>query len=307
MKKDTWSIDQIDDLTHKVFIVTGANSGIGYEAVKAFVSKGAQVVMGCRNQTKAQDSKQEILAEFPNAKLDLIPLDLTDFKSIEAFSAEVTKKYQHIDVLLNNAGIMTVPYGSTKDNLELQIGVNHFGHFYLTMKLLPLLDKTPKARIVSISSLAHKSGTLDPTSFYYDANRKYSKSKAYAQSKLANLLFTYSLQAHLEEKASDIMVLAAHPGVSQTNLFRHVKLLSFKPIHALANLLFQSSKNGSLPGIRACLDSNAKSGQFYGPSGFLEMKGRPVITKSSKRSHSVTLQKTLWDESVKITKQNFFL
>ncbi|MBN2605016.1 MAG: SDR family NAD(P)-dependent oxidoreductase [Bacilli bacterium] len=307
MKKDIWTTNQIGDLTGKVFIVTGANSGIGFEATKVFAGKGAQVIMACRNQSKAQDAKQQILREFPDAKLVLMQLDLTDFSSIESFSNEVKLQYQRIDVLLNNAGIMTVPYGSTKDNLELQIGVNHFGHFYLTMKLLPLIDKTPNSRIVSIASIAHKFGKLNPTTFVYDENRKYHTARAYAQSKLANLLFTYGLQTRLEELGSKVKVLAAHPGISRTNLGEHIKTLSYKPIRGLINLFNQSQQEGSLPGIRACTDSSAKSGQYYGPSGFYEMKGHPVVTKSTKRSHSKELQNILWEESHKITKQDILL
>lgn len=302
MKKEIWSINNISDLTGKVFVVTGANSGIGFEATKVFASKGATVIMGCRNQQKAQDAQSLIKKEFPKAKLDLIQLDLTDFSSIDSFSQTVLSKYSTIDVLLNNAGIMTVPYGSTKNNLELQIGVNHFGHFYLTMNLLPTINKTPDSRIVSIASIAHKFGNLKPDTFHYVENRKYHTSRAYAQSKLANLLFTYSLKSHLETLGSNIKVLAAHPGISRTNLGEHVKTLSYKPIRAFLNLFNQSQQEGSLPGIRACTDPLAQSGQYYGPSGFYEMKGHPVIVKSTKRSHSLELQKILWDESVKITK-----
>jgi len=307
MKKDIWTIEQIGNLDGKVFIVTGANSGIGFEATKVFASKGALVIMGCRNQVKAQEAKNEILKEFPEAKLVLMQLDLTDFASIESFSNLVMKQYATIDVLLNNAGIMTVPYGSTKDNLEMQIGVNHFGHFYLTMKLLPLIDRTKDSRIVSIASIAHKFGNLNPNTFYYDEHRKYRTARAYAQSKLANLLFTYSLQSHLEEIGSNVKVLAAHPGISRTNLGEHVKTLSFKPIRAFLNLFNQSQQEGSLPGIRACTDSAVQSGQYYGPSGFYEMKGNPILRKSTKRSHSLLLQNILWEESVKITNQNITL
>jgi len=178
MRKEKWSLKNVPDLTGKTFIVTGANSGIGYEATKAFAMKNAKVIMGCRNLEKAQIAKNEILQEYKTADLDIILLDLMDFNSIKAFANKVIKKYPKIDVLLNNAGIMTVPYGPTKNGLEKQIGVNHFGHFYLTMSLLPLLNKTKNARIVNIASIAHRFGKLNPNTFMYEEGKKYNKSIA---------------------------------------------------------------------------------------------------------------------------------
>ena len=142
MKKEKWDLQNIPDLTGKIFIVTGANSGIGFEATKAFAMKNAKVIMGCRSLERGQIAKDKILSEYQTADLDIILLDLMDFDSINAFSSEIISKYPKIDILLNNAGIMTVPYGSTKNGLEQQIGVNHFGHFYLTMSLLDLINKT---------------------------------------------------------------------------------------------------------------------------------------------------------------------
>lgn len=307
MKKDIWTTNDIEDLTGKTFLVTGANSGIGFEATKVFASKGAFVIMGCRNLEKAKIAKDEIVSEFPNALLDIVQLDLTSFKSIKEFSDKVLNKYEKLDVLLNNAGIMTVPYGSTEDGLELQIGVNHFGHHYLTMNLATLINKTENSRIVNIASIAHKYGNLKVSTFTHEKGKRYSKMRAYAQSKLANLLFTYKLKQKLEKQNSKIKVLAAHPGVSNTNLGRHIKGGSVKWVQRTLSFTTQSPDRGALPGIRACTDKNAQSGQYYGPSSLFEFRGNPVIVKSTRRSHSEKLQDLLWTETVRITRLGLHL
>ena len=307
MKKDKWTIDDIDDLTGKIFLVTGANSGIGFEATKVFSSKGAKVIMGCRNLEKAKGAKEDILSEFPNALLDIIQLDLTSFKSIKEFSDKVIEKYSKLDVLLNNAGIMTVPYGSTEDGLELQIGVNHFGHYYLTLNLINLINKTENSRIVNIASIAHKYGNLKKNTFLYEKGKRHSKMRAYAQSKLANLLFTYKLKEKLEKQGSKTIVLAAHPGVSKTNLGSHIKGGSVKWIQRTLSLTIQSQDRGALPGIRACTDKDVISGQYYGPNSMFEFKGDPVVVKSTRRSHSKELQDILWTESVRVTRLDLHL
>lgn len=307
MKKDIWTINDIEDLSGKTFLVTGANSGIGFEATKVFASKGALVIMGCRNLDKAKKAKEDILNEFPDALLDIVQLDLSSFKSIKTFSNTILKKYDKLDVLLNNAGIMNVPYGSTEDGLELQTGVNHFGHYYLTLSLIALINKTEDSRIVNIASLAHKYGKIKKSTFLYKEGKRYSKIKAYAQSKLANLLFTYKLKQKLEKQGSKIKVLAAHPGVSKTNLGSHIKIGSVKWIQRTLTLVIQSQDRGALPGIRACTDIKAESGQYYGPNSLLQFRGDPVLVKSTKRSHSEKLQDTLWTESIRVTRLDLHL
>lgn len=302
MKKNKWTEGNIGDLTGKTIIVTGANSGIGYEATKLFSKNGAKVIMGCRNMDKANSAKKEILNDVPNADLVIEQLDLSSFTSIKTFSDKIKKDYLHIDVLLNNAGIMTVPYNPTDDGLESQIGVNHFGHFYLTMSLLNKLTSTPLSRVINIASIAHKMGNLKPSTFKYQKGKRYSKNKAYAQSKLANLLFTYKLKELIGDKT---MVLAAHPGISSTNLGAHIKILRYRVTKFIFSLFNQSQYMGSLPGVRAATDKNAKSGDYYGPSGLFEVKGYPKKVNSTKRSHNKELQNLLWDESVKITGLNY--
>ncbi len=304
MKKEIWTLKNLPNLKSKTIVVTGANSGIGYEATKAFAMANAKVIMGCRSLERANEAKGKILQEFKDADIDIIILDLMDFSSIKKFTDEINEKYNKVDVLLNNAGIMIVPYGPTKDGFEKQIGVNHFGHFYLTMNLLKKLNNTLDSRIVNIASIAHRFGKLKPDSFLYGENKKYNKTYAYAQSKLANLLFTYGLKTRLEEKNSKIKVLAAHPGITRTNLGRHLKSLRTRPVTWIIELFNQATPQGALPGIRACIDPLVKSGEYYGPDGFFDIKGNPVVVKSTKRARSIELQDTLWEHSVSLTKQD---
>lgn len=305
MKTEKWTLNDVPDLSGQVIIVTGANSGIGFEATKVFASKNATVIMGCRNLERAEKAKNDILKEFPNSLLDIILLDLTDFQSVELFTKTVKKKYPKINVLLNNAGIMTLPYGATKDGLEMQIGVNHFGHFYLTMNLIALINKTENSRVVNVASIAHKFGKLKPEKFVYNKNNRYSKYLSYAQSKLANLLFTFGLKDHLEEKNSKVKVLAAHPGVTRTNLGRHLNKKRKRPIHFMIGTVEHPQSIGAYPSIRACTDQSASSGDYFGPDGLFEIKGIPIRVKTTKRARSKKLQEILWDKSLELTKQKF--
>jgi len=307
MSKEKWTLKNMPDLNKKTIVVTGANSGIGFEAAKAFAMSNALVVMGCRSLERANEARDKIIKEYPEAKLDIILLDLMAFDSIQSFTDSINQKYDKVDVLLNNAGIMTVPYGSTKNGFEKQIGVNHFGHFYLTMNLLKVLNNTKDSRIVSISSIAHRFGNINPNTFMYEENKKYNKSKAYAQSKLANMLFTYGLKSRLEKLGSKISVLAAHPGITSTNLGRHTKSLNFKPVKWLFNKINMETPQGALPGIRACVDPLAKSGEYYGPHKLRGSRGYPVTEKSTKRSHSIELQDLLWEYSENLTLQKLNL
>ena len=302
MKKIKWTEGNIGDLTGKTIIITGANSGIGFEATKLFSKNGAKVIMGCRNLEKAETAKNSILKDVPQADLVIEQLNLSSFNSIKDFSLRINKEYKQIDILLNNAGIMTVPYNPTDDGFESQIGVNHFGHFYLTMSLLKVITTTPNSRIVNIASIAHKMGNLKPKTFTYEKGKKYSRGKAYSQSKLANLLFTYRLQELIGDKT---MVLAAHPGISSTNLGSHLKVLRYRFAKFIFGLFNQSQYMGSLPGVRASTDKNAKGGDYFGPDGLFEIKGFPKKVKSTKRSHSKELQDVLWNESVKLTGLNY--
>lgn len=305
MIKNDFNIDDVNDLNHKNIIITGANSGLGLEATKIFASKGATVIMACRSIKRANDARDLILREYEDAKLIPMDLDLGDLKSIQTFVKNFKKNYKKLDILLNNAGVMTIPYGKTTDGFEIQNGVNHLGHFALTAQLFDMIKSTKASRIVNVSSIAHRQGKMDFDNYLFEKGG-YKKMKSYAKSKLSNLLFTYELNRRIKEKGYDIKVLAAHPGVSATNLGRHIQgKKSSNPFLKFALRFGQPASLGCLPEVRAALDENAQSGAYYGPSGFAQMKGEPVLVKSSKRSHNVKDAKKLWAISEALTNTSF--
>ncbi|MFK5883385.1 MAG: oxidoreductase [Candidatus Izemoplasma sp.] len=305
MKKSNWKIEDINDLSGKYIIVTGANSGIGFEASKVLASKGAKIIMGVRSIERGIKAKEDILSVFPNSDIDVLKLDLMDSVSIKRFADKYLTKYNKIDILLNNAGIMTVPYGRTKDGFEQQIGVNHLGHFALTGLLLDMLKKS-KSRIVNVASIAHRYGKINTNSFIYQEGNKYNKAKAYSQSKLANLLFTYKLSRMLQDEGKDMVVVAAHPGVSRTNLGRHIDGSRIMRLsNPIVSLLDQDQEAGALSLIMACTDLDAKTGTYYGPDGFFTTKGNPFVTKSNKLSHNHELQDHLFSVSEELTKVKY--
>ncbi|MEZ4773242.1 MAG: oxidoreductase [Bacteroidia bacterium] len=302
MSKEKWTTDNIPNLTGKVIIVTGGNSGIGYESVKAFAEKGAQVVMASRSAEKAQVAKTEIRKSTPNGDIVVMALDLMDFASIRKFASDFKAKFDRLDVLLNNAGIMNTPYSLTKDGLESQMGTNHFGHFLLTGLLFDRITGTPNARVVNVSSGLHKSGKMDFDNLLFEKGQDYSPLSAYSRSKLANLLFTYELQRKFEASKSDNIAVAAHPGVSKTNLVNHLeKNWGYKLLLSVFQLVMQSQEQGALPQIRASVDPNVKGGEYYGPGGFNEMRGLPVIVPSNEASHNQADAAKLWAVSEKLT------
>ena len=238
--------------------------------------------------------------------ISVLPLDLMDFSSIKSFTEKFQQKYKRLDVLLNNAGIMTTPYFLTKDGLEAQMGTNHFGHFALTGLLFNLLKNTPASRIVNVSSMAHKQGKMDFSNLLFENGVGYSPIKSYGRSKLANLLFTYELQRRMAAKGIKTIAVAAHPGVSNTNLARYLEdKLMFKILMPLMSPFIQEQDMGALPQIRASVDENVKVGEYYGPDGFNEMKGFPVLVKSNAALHNLEDAKKLWEVSEKITGVKF--
>jgi NAD(P)-dependent dehydrogenase (short-subunit alcohol dehydrogenase family) len=300
MSKEKWTTDNIPDLSGKVMIVTGGNSGLGYESVKAFAEKGAEVIMASRNIEKGEKSKKEIGQT--KGKVVVMQLDLMDFSSIKSFASAFKKKYNKLDVLLNNAGIMTTPYFLTKDGLEAQNGTNHFGHFLLTGLLFDVIKKTPKSRVVNVSSAAHKQGKMDFDNLLYENGKDYSPMKSYGRSKLSNLLYTYELESLFESNKVDAIAVAAHPGVSQTNLAQHLEGKAwFKILTPIFKMISQSQDQGALPQIRASVDPNVKGREYYGPGGFGELKGLPVKVKSNAASHNKEDAKKLWEVSEKLT------
>ncbi len=295
MSKQHWDATKIRDQKGKVIIVTGSTSGIGKEAVKVIAGKNAKVIMAVRNIDKGKEVVHEIKKEFKNADIDVRKLDLSNLSSIGAFANLLMEDYDRLDILINNAGIMFPPYSKTVDGFENQFGTNHLGHFALTGLLMPLLKKTEGSRIVVLSSLGHTMGNLNFEDLNWET-RKYDTQKAYGDSKLANLYFTYELARRLNKKGDHPRITAAHPGWTATALQRHSALMS-----GMNKFFAQRVHMGVLPTLRAAFDEEAKAGEFYGPSGVMHMRGYPVAHTSNKLSYDETISRELWKRSEEMT------
>lgn len=299
MKERKWSLDDIPDLSGKKIVVTGGNSGLGFESVKAFAKNGADVILASRSVENGLQAKK-MIGEV-KGMIEVMQLDLQDFNSIKKFSELCKTHFSKLDVILNNAGIMTTPYFKTKEGLEGQLGTNHFGHFMLTGLLLDLIRKTPGARVVNVSSMGHRFGKMDFNNLMFEKGG-YTPMKAYGRTKLANLLFTFELQRFFEKNDMDAMAIAAHPGVSATNLDRYLRnKWWFKFLYPLAKSFAQHPSMGALPQIRACTDPRVAGNDYFGPDGFREMKGYPVRVDSNARSRNEKDAKKLWEISERIT------
>ena len=304
--KANWTKQDIPDLSGKIIIVTGGNSGIGNEAVKAFAEKGAEIISACRNMEKGEVAKAEILKDLPKAQITVMELNLMDLDSIRTFAETFKSGYKKLDILLNNAGIMMNPYALTKDGFESQMGTNHLGHFALTGLLLSLILNTPKSRVVNISSLAHKMGKMNFNNLLFEKGKGYSRIKAYGRSKISNLLFTYELQKRFESANASSIAVTAHPGISDTNLGRHFENIWFvKLLMPMYMKMVQNAAMGALPGIRASTDLDVKGSDYYGPGGKGEKTGFPIKVESNPASHNMEDAKKLWEESEKLTEVNF--
>jgi len=299
MSKLNWNTQNIPDQKGRVVIITGATSGLGKEAARVLAGKNSIVIMAVRNVNKGETIAGEIRREFQNSDMSVRDLDLTSLASIKSFAEGILKDYERLDILINNAGIMMCPYSKTKDGFEIQMGTNHLGHFALTGYLMPLLKKTKGSRIVVTSSTGHRFGNIDFTDLNWE-NRKYNPSRAYGDSKLANLYFTYELASKLGTNADAPKVTVAHPGWTRTELQRHAGGLRF-----LNNFFSQGPDMGVLPTLRAAIDPEAESGDYFGPSRFFEMHGYPVKVKSNERSHDKEAARQLWDLSENLTGISF--
>ncbi len=307
MAKQRWTVADIPDQSGKTFIVTGANSGLGYETTLALAGKGARVIMACRTESKANQAMDSIRRAHPQADLVFMPLDLSDLASVrafaEAFAAQAGEQGPRLDVLINNAGVMALPYRKTADGFEMQFGTNHLGHFALTGLLLPALIATPDSRIVNVSSGMHQFGWMNWDDLQWE--RRYNKWKAYGQSKLANLLFTYALHRRLEKAGLNVKALAAHPGYSSTHLQTAGPELAGSGVRTrlwgAINKVAQTAAMGALPTIYAAVVEGLESGTYYGPDGVAEMRGYPRKVGSNRRSRNVDDQERLWTISEDLT------
>lgn len=293
-----WTFNDLPDQAGRVALVTGANSGIGYETARQLAVRRAHVVMACRSLDKAEAAKARIVKDMPDASVRVMPLDLSSLASVHAFAEAFQAEHDRLDLLINNAGVMVPPYSMTQEGFELQFGTNHLGHFVLTGLLLPLLNQTPNARIVTVSSTAHRFGKIDFDNL--NAEKSYAKWPFYGQSKLANLLFTYELQRRLEAAGHTTIAVAAHPGWTATNLQQNAGVTRF-----LNRFFAMTPEQGALPTLFAATASSVSGGTFYGPDGFLEMNGYPTQVESSPRSHDRAAAARLWDVSEQLTGVRF--
>jgi len=290
-----WNEAMITDQTGKSVIITGSNTGIGYFMAKALASKGANVIMACRNLEKAEISKLRILEEFPNSSISAKKLDLADLSSVEVFATNFSNENNQLDVLINNAGVMIPPKSRTKDGFELQFGTNHLGHFALTGRLLEILNKTKSSRIITVSSIAHNAGRLDFKDLN-GINKKYRKWEFYSQSKIANLVFSLELSRRLKMANSEVFSLASHPGYSATDLQRYS--LFWRILNLFVAI---SAKKGAEATLYAATENNALNYPYWGPTGIIEMRGRTGKAKINKKALKDGLGTELWQVSEEMT------
>ena len=292
-----WTTANVPDQTGRTAVITGANTGLGYETAAALTAKGAHVVLAVRNLEKGKAAADLISRRTPGASVALQQLDLTSLESIRSAADELRSKHDTIDLLINNAGVMMTPKSTTKDGFELQFGTNHLGHFALTGLLLDRVLAVPGSRVVTVSSTGHRFARgirFDDLQWEHD----YSRVGAYGQAKLANLMFTYELQRRLI--GTNTIAAAAHPGGSNTELMRNLPA-AIRGVGTLLTPLFQGPDMGALPTLRAATDPGVLGGQYFGPDGFGEQRGYPKIVGSTAASHDTAAQRRLWAVSEELT------
>ncbi len=304
----SWTPNQMPPQDGRVAVVTGANSGIGFHATRQLARHGAHVVLACRNEKKARDAMAEIRADIPAASLSFVPLDLSSQKSVRDAATLIRRQQPKIDLLLNNAGLMWLEEGLTEDGFEQQIGTNHFGHFTLTLQLLERMVKVPGSRIVTVSSIAHRGGRI-----HFDnltLKGEYGRQKAYAQSKLANLMFAIELDRRLQQAGARTRSLACHPGISNTNLavpgiVEQSPMKIGKIVDWVWPLFTQSAEKGAWPTLYAATSADAEGGQYYGPSGWFEAMGAPAPARARRYARDPDKGRRLWQLSEQLTGEQY--
>ncbi|MCX5281042.1 oxidoreductase [Streptomyces sp. NBC_00198] len=304
---DRWTATDVPNQQGRTAVVTGGNTGIGFEAADVLTRRGASVVLAVRDPEKGKHAAARLVARTPSADIRVVHLDLSSLASVRDAAAELRSACARIDLLINNAGVMYTPYRTTEDGFELQFATNHLGHFALTGLLLDLLPADPAARIVTVSSAGHRmGGPLDLDDPHW-RNRPYDRTAAYGHSKLANLLFTYELASRLP--APGPLAVAAHPGGADTagsrTAMSHSSTLTRSAFALVRPLLLQSPAMGALPVLRAATDPGVRAGEYYGPRGFQQSKGHPKAVRSNKPSYDEGLQRRLWTLSEELTGVQF--
>ena len=296
-----WTSGDVPGQRGRLAVVTGANTGLGFETARILAARGASVVLAVRDTGKGKAAAARIAGTAPGATVTVQPLDLASLESIRAAAGELRARHPRIDLLINNAGVMFPPKQTTVDGFELQLGTNHLGHFALTGLLLEQMLPVPGSRVVTVSSIAHR---IRARINFDDlqAERSYGRVAAYSQSKLANLMFTYELARRLSSAATTTIAVAAHPGLAATELTRNTPAIA---AFFYARLISQKAAVGALPTLRAATDPGVAGGQYYGPRGLLGTRGYPELAHSSRRSRDTATQRRLWTVSEELTGVTF--
>jgi NAD(P)-dependent dehydrogenase (short-subunit alcohol dehydrogenase family) len=288
-----WTANDIPDLTGKTAVVTGANSGLGYETAIALARHGAHVVMACRDEGRGTAAIERLRSEAPKASVELTLLDLADLASVRKFAEGYAGERKDLDILVNNAGVMALDERrQTADGFEMQLGTNHLGHFALTGLLLSQLQAGTGGRVVNVTSFGHKVGKMNFDDLQWE--RSYRKWLAYGRSKLANLLFTFEFDRRARAAGSNVIAAVAHPGYANTNLQAGTSF-------AWSNFMAQSAADGALPQLYGAAAPDVQSGEFFGPSGFLEQRGAPKRVKAAKKAYDAEDARRLWEVSEELT------
>jgi NAD(P)-dependent dehydrogenase (short-subunit alcohol dehydrogenase family) len=299
-----WGPDDIVDLTGRTILVTGANSGIGFETAVELAAHGGHVVLGCRDSARGNQAADRIVGNAPAASVEVLPIDLSDQESVRQAAGRFLNEHGRLDVLVNNAGVMGAPFRITADGFELQFATNHLGPFALTGLLLDLLLSTSGSRVVTVSSNVHRVGKLDFSNLQA-LDGGFNRWFAYANTKLANLVFTYELDRRLRAADAATLAVAAHPGWAHTNLTTSGPSLDGPGARnraaALARHLGQTASSGALPVLYAATAPGVTGGQYFGPRGLAELAGHPVSVRSSRRSHRPDEGLALWEASEELT------
>jgi NAD(P)-dependent dehydrogenase (short-subunit alcohol dehydrogenase family) len=303
----SWSLNDQESLKGKVFVVTGSTSGLGLETATQLASLDATVVMTARNAAKGADALKHVRSVTPAADVSLASLDLTSLASVKAFAKDFEETHRVVDCLINNAGVMATPFEKTADGFELQIGTNHLGPFLLTSLLMPSLRRANAGRIVTVSSVGHRWGSVDPTDLNWE-RRRYSRWPAYFQSKLANLLFTYELDRRLQANGSSIASLAAHPGGSRSHLgvgYSGLQGVAQSAFFAVIKPMLMPTADGALPQLRAAIDTSLPTSTYVGPTGPGEYRGRPGVVQPEPKAKDSEVARQLWEVSCTLTGANW--
>lgn len=303
MAPESWTTDRMGEQAGKTILITGANSGIGYQASLELARRGAHVLLGCRSLEKGQAARERILKAVPGAKADVVLLDVASLASVRGFAGEFVSSGMPLDVLINNAGVMALAKREqTVDGFERQFATNHLGHFALTGLLMPSLLRAPAPRVVTVASLAHRNGRMDWDNL--QSERSYTPWGAYNNSKLANILFARELDRRAKEAGSRLVSVPVHPGISRTSIIENgpgSAGLKSMVLKVLAPVLMQSDAMGALPTLYAATSPEVHGGEYIGPGGFKEFKGYPVVVRARPQALDEQAGRKLWSVSEQLT------